>query len=1113
MATTGTLQLALHRPFDPLRAALEKDPPAYAVFDEAQTEGFPQDLTVFATLPLTTMLVRLGDPMQPTGGSGDDENKRRLMEKLALQKLVGLRGLAYTPISSTLYLQHIRSKGMPGRTLGRSTTSSSNSEGLPAVPCEHFARLLDDYKDGKIWPALATAHEKEGRVRSNTAITPAVLLPQTRRVDQEIFLATIPSRYPSLLPEGWQTSPPAGWCHYEPSDEWKSNRCLAPCAPSLQALLPRAWRASHLAAPTNALQASSCYLSGIRVAVVQGIATELRRNTMPDGLVQVAIACSLLFGQDLSSRDGQHLLLASPYKQIKQWVARLVGATGHEQSVDIREDTFDKAVAQVMHRPLSETNSLAEACQLAGTALSSHGHAFSQIYHSLCASTCFGCTGLYTIYFDPLGTRFMTEGEEAHRRCTAVFTRGKRGTLMIAPVYTQGLSAVLQTFSLRKHGNLETISKGQDAEHVAQELSSTGTQAQMTTADFFAFIRPECKYQWVEVPWALVAQTPHGPSSGSTGGSKLDRAVGRSPGGYRMYLRPLIVDSGLKEVIEHTMGPQWVVQQGCCGNDEYLVWGFGTRDPLFQAVLAPVLFDGQLYYSLHKGRRHFAWCPGAALGAANSHPIELSQQSGRVKLCLEPIANFHFLEDLQQTAHGALGALIPESDSPALRPTEEPDLEYHDDEEPLDAAVEEDQVETSRITDEALGELAQELCKAQLDVNKARSLIEQLPRLSSSYPYAILTLDLQGLGRVLGRFFIVSRQLNPPPQLREAMGPPARHLDALVKSLAKAIATGLYDALNHPSLSPLLLNELHDAIHLQEAAVVERLLWLAFIAAKDMEQRRRGHPQMNEPTLPTAQLIAAWSSPVKGEGAQLAARYVHLYIPACVAYALIAARGVTIEDAKEEFPEGTTGFFKHWLLHRGTSGTYACRVQRATFRQPCLTMRATNELLLTELPQECPELTNYLFRLLDEGRLNRGALPLLSTYRFFAVKVELITLLPNEGGLPTPEGLASLVMAEHPKGTGPLSLSVSAADYPRLVGKTEVTELHRWLLRYKYLAVPWNQYVLKGTEALRAWLNSGRPHTMNRGLEQQAYESSKDTEGRSLPYKHEVKKARKQEGE
>ena len=74
-------------------------------------------------------------------------------------------------------------------------------------------------------------------------------------------------------------------------------------------------------------------------------------------------------------------------------------------------------------------------------------------------------------------------------------------------------------------------------------------------------------------------------------------------------------------------------------------------------------------------------------------------------------------------------------------------------------------------------------------------------------------------------------------------------------------------------------------------------------------------------------------------------------------------------------------------------------------------------------------------------------------------------------------------------------------------------ELHRWLLKFKYLAVPWNQYVLNGTEAPHAWLHSGRPHTMNKGLEQQAYESSKDTEGRPLPSKHEVKKARKQEGE
>ena len=324
----------------------------------------------------------------------------------------------------------------------------------------------------------------------------------------------------------------------------------------------------------------------------------------------------------------------------------------------------------------------------------------------------------------------------------------------------------------------------------------------------------------------------------------------------------------------------------------------------------------------------------------------------------------------------------------------------------------------------------------------------------------------------------------------------------------------LFDALNHPALSPQLRNELKAALQLQGAATVERLLRLAFTAAKDMEQRRTDHPHMKEPPLPTAQLLAAWSHPVRGEGAHIAAKYVHLYVPASLAFALLAARGITTAGSGEHCPADTTGFYKPRLLRRGASGRYAHRLERATFRRACATLRATNDLILTGLPQESWDCTSYLYQLLSKGLVNRGALPLLSSYRFFAVKVELLTLLPSEDVTPTPDSFASLVRTERPRGALPLKVSVETAVSPRLVSRQDVMELRRWLLMYHYLAVPWNNYVLKGMEALRTWLNCGRPHTMNKGLEQQAYESSKDTgAGQPSSSKRKDRKAQKKGGE
>ena len=112
---------------------------------------------------------------------------------------------------------------------------------------------------------------------------------------------------------------------------------------------------------------------------------------------------------------------------------------------------------------------------------------------------------------------------------------------MIAQIYTQGLGAVLQTFSLRRHGNLESVSCGHSAEEVTRELASTATQTQMTSADFFAFMQPEACYQWAEVPWVLAATGPTDAASRGIVGAALSRAADGPAGHYRLYLRPIVV--------------------------------------------------------------------------------------------------------------------------------------------------------------------------------------------------------------------------------------------------------------------------------------------------------------------------------------------------------------------------------------------------------------------------------------------------------------------------------------------------------------------------------------------------------------------------------------------
>ena len=256
--------------------------------------------------------------------------------------------------------------------------------------------------------------------------------------------------------------------------------------------------------------------------------------------------------------------------------------------------------------------------------------------------------------------------------------------------------------------------------------------------------------------------------------------------------------------VERFMGPQWLVPHGDCGEDSFLVWGYGTRDPRFQAVIMPVLFDGSLHYSLCTRKYHLAWCTGASLAPPNDQGVPLVDRHGNVKLVLASIANYYFLEDLQQPSHEVLAPLLPESqefEEPIQEAIDSHSEGWLDDSEQQDAAVDDDLARISLEADAALGELSQELAWDNLEVGSLVPRFKRLAQLSSGYPYATRQLDLRRLGKVLGRFLIARRQLEVPKQVSAQLGTQEALLGTLIQSLAAAIAAGLYDALNHAAVS------------------------------------------------------------------------------------------------------------------------------------------------------------------------------------------------------------------------------------------------------------------------------------------------------------------------